>query len=200
MAKGFTELFVEGSDDAVRGFVAGFTIGAGIEGLVFVNKDHDIADDPLARHVAELVHLVENVTHVLVADQHRRALSRAIERGGAGIGLKLRGERRVAAARLATSWEVYTREDAARIRRLYEEDLPPGVKLEGYEPSEEIHDEKSHGKGMYAPSHAYVARADCGARGAPDALIPWCRLLREEPFIQRQKIALIYKEEPQKAS
>jgi len=191
MAATFSELYVEGDAATIRGFLAGYTIGAGLTAPVFLNVDHDIRDDGITRQIAEWAHLVETVSHVVTAAETREPLVAAIERAGPDLGIKVLGHKPVREAHLKFKWEVYSRDEAAKLRALLEDERPPAVRLEGYAPEEEI-DEDARGGAVYTPTHAYTARAKGRASGPPDALVPWADRLRRNDFVDSELIELTY--------
>ncbi len=145
MARRFNELYVQGSHDVVRGFVAGFRGGVGSEASLFVNSDHGVADDGIVRQIAEMAHLVHTITHLVIASDLRDGFVRALEEQGAALDLKLSGEFQIACARLAFEWKVFSPDEAMEVRRLFENERPRQIRLEGYDPEEIIRKEVADG-------------------------------------------------------
>ena len=190
MASEFTELYVEGDHDIVRGFVGGFLGGAQMDATLLVNSDHGVADDGVVRQMAEKAHLVDNITHVLVEEKLHQRLVTALAQQGADLGLTLCGEFAVTGARLSFEWEVYSLEEAMKARRPFENELPAQIKLENYAP-EEIIDAKAK-SGMYSPVHSLTVKAAGEAVGRPDILITWAVKLHQNQFINVDTIRLEY--------
>ncbi|MGD8396810.1 MAG: hypothetical protein PVF43_15180 [Candidatus Eiseniibacteriota bacterium] len=194
MAETFSEVYVEGETDIVRGFVAGFLSGAATAARVFVNVDHGVADDGIARQMAERVHLIETVTHLIVDDRLRPKFLEGIGQHGDRLGIHSRGTRGVRAARCSFDWEVYSPDEAMKVRRLFENERPAAVGLEGYAPEQIVHE--GEGKtGMYTPTHGFVVKATGHAEGPPDDLIDWVARLGEDGFIHVGRIELVYAED-----
>ncbi len=188
MASKFTELYVEGDHAVVRGFVGGYLGGTSKDATLLVNSDHGVADDGIVRQMAEKAHLVETITHLLVEETIRRGFVTALEQRGADLGLTLCGEFAVTEARLAFDWEVYSLEEAMKARRLFENELPNEIRLEGYAPEETIDEEAKDG--MYSPVHGFTVKAGGEAAGPPDILIAWAVHLHENQFINTDTIRL----------
>jgi len=193
MSTRFNELYIEGDPGTLRGFLAGFRCGCETRAPIFINVDHGVADDGFARQLAENIHLVETVTHVLVAGEVSEDLVSGIEQRGRAVGLRVHGRRAVRRASVAFHWEVYSPDEAARARRLFESDKPPSIELEDYHP-ERIVDDKARETGMYTAAHAFTEKARGTAYGPPDALIHWVEQLRQDDFIHVDTIRLVYEE------
>jgi hypothetical protein len=191
MARDFTELYVEGDHSVVRGFVAGFLGGSCVDAPVLVNSDHGIVDDGFARQMAERIHLVETVTHLIVAEGVRETFINALQQHGAKLGLKLCGEFAIARARVKFAWEVYAPNEAVKIRRLFENERPAAVELTGYDPVEIVNNNAGD-PGMYTPVHSFTVKASGTAQGPPDAIVGWVAMLEENDFIQLDRIELEY--------
>jgi hypothetical protein len=97
------------------------------------------------------------VCHVVVEAELASQLHEAM-RPWAELPMRLRERRRVRGAAFDFRFEVFGRDEAAAVRRIFEE-LPEGVRVSAeYAPEEKL-DPSASGTEMYAPAHAYACRA-----------------------------------------
>ena len=88
-------------------------------------------------------------------------------------------------------WKTYSREVAGELRGRFASP-PEGISLDGYEESEEVHEDEQGTTAGYAPVHPYKAVGSGVAHGAPGAVITWAADLRTQDFIEVRDIRLEY--------
>lgn len=187
----YYEVLLEGDVEVMRGFIVGYLTGAGVEEPFYVAKECGVEHDSLAREVAEWIHLASNRTHIVTAENVYVALTEGIANAGEALHLQLVSARRLRGAHFSFEWEVYTREEAERADGLVEQ-RPASIRVDEYEPEEEVHEDVKGETGMYAPTHAYTMRAFGHAHGKPGEIISWAEQLRDDPFIKLSRIELQY--------
>ena len=186
----WSEVVVHGHLAAVRAFAAGFAAGRGTAdaGLVF-GDDVGIAPASLGEKVRDLLSAGTHVVVLAPADV-ADAFVDALGRDGAVAGLKLERCRPLAAARFGFTLQAFTREQATAARRALLEQLPAGVKVDGFAQAEESHADGG-GVELYAPLHAYTYRASGLIAGAVPGVIEVRRRAAAVDGIDLGKLALV---------
>ena len=87
------------------------------------------------------------------------------------------------------SFRCYSREEAAEIRRLVEENLPDGLVLEGYE-HEEKEDPSARGVELYSPAHEYEFSGRGRYHGTVPAVFEMVHRLADQTFIHSGDVTL----------
>src|SRR5262249_48631431 len=147
-------ILIAGDERATRAFVSGFVGDRGIDPTqVLLAEDVGVHPESLGERLLQLV-TAGNHHLVLVVEAHVDALARALERAGAGAGLRMEERHRVVRARFAFAVEAFSREVAEHVRRALQP-LPVGVTFETRDEQEE---ERADVKGVevYAREHGYA--------------------------------------------
>jgi len=175
------ELWLEGTERAVRAFVAGFTAGRGVAGGPILGADHALDPESLGDRLKELFGTGSH--HVLLAPEPLAdALVAALEARGGEVGLRVERRRAVASASFPFRVEVFSRPLAQENRAALVESLPPRVAVEELAESEEEHPE-AHGPEPFAPLHEYVYRASGRITGVLPDVLEFRRSLTERDFV-----------------
>jgi hypothetical protein len=187
----YYEIVLDGDEEILRGFVAGYLAASGLSAEVFVAREFHVEHDSLAHQLAEWIGLVADRTHFIVPEQIHSRLEERVGQTASGLGIQLVEQRRICEARFGFGWKTYSREVADELRARFES-APDGVTLDDYAPSEEIHEDETGATGGYAPVHPYEAKASGVAHGAPGVVITWAAELRQNEFIEVDAIRLEY--------
>lgn len=187
----YYEIVLDGDVEVLKGFVAGYLAASGIDREVFVSREFNVEHDSLAHQLAEWIGLVEDRTHLIVPADAWERIRAGAERLGDRLQIRIHTARRLTEARFEFSWQTYNRDEADRLRALFAAP-PEGVRLEGHEPEEIVHEEEQGRTGMYAPTHPYTARGKGLARGEPGPVIEWAGRMRSDDFVTVETIRLEY--------
>ena len=174
MLHAYEEFVVTGTPDHARAFLASWAAGQGLGGgefderILFAKERHIRSES----HLESLVETLRpgRVTHLVVREDAAEPLGRALSSEGRVAGVELRSRRRVRSASFEFEYEIFSREEGALVRAVFEM-LPESVTLSGnYNPRETV-DEKAAGVELYAPAHEYTLAARGAASGQLEGLL-----------------------------
>jgi hypothetical protein len=182
------EIIVRGPEDALRGFIAGREASLGGTDAAIFGHDLDLEGSRFSQRVKDLF---AAGSHHLVFAPPRLAedLLAALKKGGEAAGLAVESLLEVTGARLPFAAEAFSREVAGTIREELLSGLPPGVRGEGVEESEEV-DPDARGPELYTPEHAYVYRANGAFTGPLEGVVEMQRRARHLPFVKVKPLEL----------
>ena len=176
------EFLIEGPEESVR------------EALSAIQDEGEkpIPGSDLALHACSLperiLDFLRTRTHqiVFVPDAQARELAREIEERP-----EIRLERlcEVVEVRFDFHAETYSREMADRIREAIHGQIPPGVRLEGFEESE-LSDPEAKGVELYTPVHAYTYKASGRFVGSPPGIFELHQRIREIDFVKEGELEI----------
>jgi len=150
------ELIVQGSENLLRAFVAGFRAGSGARDDVVFGADVAIEPESIGERLKAL--FVAGSHHAFFASEpFARRLAEAVAAQGGAVGLRVERERVIESAAFPFRIEVYSRELACEARMLLVEQLPEGVRVEDLSEKEETHPD-AVGPEPFAPLHAFIYR------------------------------------------
>jgi len=182
------EIVVVGSEDAARGFVAGFLGGRDLAEAVVFGHDVHVQPASLGERLRELVGVASR--HALLATEAVSApLAAALRRSGESAGLRIDTESVVAGAAFDFAAEAFSRDVAAQIESALREALPEDVRVDAYKEVETT-DRGSIGAELYSPSHAYTYRAKGSIAGALPGVLEMHRRAAESEFVKAEPITL----------
>ena len=183
----FVDLELHGSGDQVVGFVEGFRQGVGYVGpLWFVGREK-VDVQGFFEWIRETLH---RDTHVIMPKRLAVAMEAALL-DNQTIQVQLTSMREVASAELAFDYVCYSAELATGVRRVVEDDLPDGVRLEDYT-NEESRNESAKGVELYGPVHDYELRGRGRYVGGVEGVISMASRLSDQDFIHSGRIVLHY--------
>ncbi len=194
----YAELVIKGSLELVKGFLLGFREGRGDSFSYYFHHQEDIRRDTLGQYLRELVDR-DNFIHLCLESSMVEPFRQAVRNAHSELGLEVASERRIIQAAFGFSFTINGREDAARVRELFEQ-VPAGLRLEDYRTREEEHPEarQEHSIG-YAPLHEYVFEGRGRIAGDFAAVIALRRRLDRLPqggLVVTGDMALELEEEP----
>jgi hypothetical protein len=163
MTKDYRELVVAGSFALVKGFLLGFRCGSGREFSYFFHHKSGIRRDTLTELVKDVLEL-DNYVHLCLEEDVVESFKEAVAKAGPVVGIEVRKERRIKEARFDFSFRINNRRAADKIKETLN-NLPQGVKIEGYEPQELTHKNEEKATAGYAPIHAYDFKGSGVVRG-----------------------------------
>ena len=181
-------IVVDGPDETLRAFVAGFLAGQGADrtAVVYGSDARAGSMESIGERLRALLPGGRHEALLLADTRLAPALTSAFR---AADDLELRV---VEHARLAATWFTFTaetpsREAAGRIHALLTA-LAPGVTLVDEE-REEI-DPAAHGVDLYVPAHEYTFRARGRITGVLDGVVAIHRELRDTDFVTVEPVHL----------
>ena len=195
MEKAYTELVIAGPFALVKGFLMGFRYGSETEFGYFFHRKSGIRRDTLAELVKEALEM-DNYVHLCLENDVLKRFRKAVGKTRPAIGLEIKNERLIKEAHFDFSFNISNREAAKNVKQILE-NLPPGVKLEGYEPQEETHPEGESKIGGYAPLHPYTFKGSgriSGDFGAVMELFLKAKRMPESGLVLLSEIALSFGE------
>ena len=183
----FVEMELKGPADQALGFVAGFRAAQEEPGPVWVaGMEHVDVEGVL--HALRTKLKMER--HIIIGKEQAEAMAAAIEKSEI-LDLEVGLIREIARAELAFEAKCYSKKEADAIRKVLEDELPEGVRLEGYDPKETIR-EDAKGVELYGPVHDYIFEASGRYVGPVPGIIEMARRLDGQDFIHPDKVDLIY--------
>jgi hypothetical protein len=180
-------IIVDGPDETLRAFVAGFLAGQRADrASVVYGSDLPLVHGSIGERLRALLPGGRHEALLLADARLAPALTSAFR---AADDLELRVAEHV---RLAATWFTFTadtpsRDAAARIHALVTA-LAPGVMLVEEE-REEI-DPAAHGVDLYVPAHEYTFRARGRITGVLDGVVAIYRELRDTDFVTVEPVHL----------
>lgn len=157
----YTKLNVEGSSGAMRAFLAGWSSGRGMQRDDFHRRvlwpdDWDIKGEGALQGIVGAV-LPGGGFAVLLDDEIVDPVVDALEPWQKRLGLSVKSRQPIRAAHFEFEFEIFSRDEAGEVRRIFEV-LPDGVDVSpDYQPEEHT-DLGASGAEMYAPAHDYEFR------------------------------------------
>jgi len=185
---GYQALEIAGSKDELRGFVDGWAAGSRIppEDLarrILWAEEWDVR----LRDRGWLAFLRGRIQGLLVSDALTDAFLDALQSHGRGLELRFR--RRVESARFDFEFEIFGREEADEVRKLFAS-CAPDVKLEDYV-IEEKSDPSTAGIELLGGLHDYVFRGHGTALGPPGLILALHERTRRHERIRARDITLV---------
>ena len=182
------ELIIEGSEKALRAFIAGFCAGRGATAEGVFGADVELEPESIGERLKAL--FTAGSHHAFFAPaSFAMSLAAALAAEGAKVGLRLERQRVIESAAFPFRCEVYSRELARDMRRAFVEALPSGVRVEGLSEREETHPEAA-GPEPFAPLHAYIYRVSGRIVGAFEPVLRLWQHAHEREFSEIGSLTL----------
>ena len=156
MARKFSEIVIEGPFMLVKGFLLGFLSCKKPDGKYFFHRKANIRRETLKEFVKELFEL-ENYVHLCMENDLIEPFKQSLELYTKVTGYGIQSVKAIKGAHFSFAAELFEKDLAVNFRQIIE-NLPEGVKLINYRPSEEF-ERDAKGIESYAPLHEYVFRA-----------------------------------------
>ena len=180
-------MVVDGPDDALRAFVAGFLAGRAVaRGAVVYGSDLPLAHGSLSERLRARLPDGRHEA-LLLADARLAPVLASALRSADRLGLRVAAHMRLERAWFTFAAETPSRDAAARIHALITRPEPGVVLVD--EEREEI-DPSAHGVELYAPAHEYVFRARGRITGVLDGVVAIHRELRDTDFVTVEPVHL----------
>ncbi len=191
-AAAYYEVVIKGSPKAVRGLIAGLSLGHDLEHCCWYHQDEDIAPGDRSasmRRAAEKLHLlpVSEVRAVVEAPLAKvlRAATRRIAAEGIGVVVAVK---RIKQARAEVRYHTYAKRYDDEVQILLK-DLPRGVKLTDLERKVET-DPEAKGIESYTAVHDFESTGSGILAGRFDLVLDLRNRLDVHPLIECGEIDL----------
>ena len=182
------ELFFEGPESAIRAFVVGFTAGHGVHDAGVFGRDVELEPESFGERLKAL--FARGSHHVVfVPDELATPLTEAVSVHGAALGIRVDRRRIVQSASFEFRIEVFSRDEATRLRTLVIAGVPQDTRIENISEQEETHPE-ARGPEPFAPLHAYTYRGTGRVVGAFGAVVEHWRRTRGRDFTEISRISV----------
>lgn len=184
---GFEALEISGSEDFLRGFVAGWAAGLRIDAVeirrrVLWAREWDVR----LGDRGWLSFLQEPVQGLLVREDTVDPLLEALRTHGGGS--ELRFHRHVEAARFEFEFEIFGRKEALQVRSLFGS-MPQDVEVRDYETDEKV-DPEAQGIELHGALHPYVFSGKGTVVGKPGPVLALHERARQHERIRLRDITL----------
>ena len=183
----FVEMELKGPADQALGFVVGFRAAQKNPGPLWVAGLENVDVDGIVHALRTRLKMER---HIIVGKEDAEAMAAAIERSEI-LDLEVGFIKEISRAELAFEAKCYSKEVADAIGKVLEDDLPDGVRLEGYDKKETVR-EDAKGVELYGPVHDYICEASGRYVGPVPGIIEMARRLDGQDFIHPEKVELIH--------
>ncbi|NOZ80009.1 MAG: hypothetical protein GXP48_12690 [Acidobacteria bacterium] len=184
----FVELEITGPADQAAGFVEGFRVAHhGNVGVWYAGQEN-VELESLMDGIKSKLDLEQRI---ILPKQFGERIQRALE-DSKRLKIRVTSIREIERAELEFRYEVFSREEAASIRSMIEENLPENVELEDYTTHETV-DEDAKGVELYGPVHDYILKGSGRLNGDVPGIIEMAHRLTGHDFIKTGKIVLHYR-------
>jgi len=181
----YVELELNGPSERALGFVKGYRAAVGDARPLWCSATVRFELESLLDALRDRVHLG---SHFVLPRELAEGVVEAVK-ATAAVGLEPGTMVEVDYAELDFDYRCFSREAGATLRRVVEEDLPPGVRLEGYE-VEEKSDESARGIELYSPAHHYTLKGKGCYVGSVAGVFTLAERLRDQDFVHPGKVRL----------
>ncbi len=181
----YVEIEIHGPGDQAVGFVEGYRLACDDPGQVwFAGREHV----DLEGFFDTLRSKLHRDAHVICSRALADAMAVALDATDL-VELEVASIRQIEHAEMPFRYEVYSREEASAVRKVIEEQLPEGIRLEEYQPEERVLDD-ARGVELYGPVHDYTLSASGRYVGPVPGVLELARRLSDQTFIHPEKIHL----------
>lgn len=181
----YVEMELRGTAEAAVAFIEGVRVACGDSAPVWFASRERIEHDSLMDAIREKMRLE---AHVIMDREHAERIAAALDATDL-VPLHVEWMRDIDYAELSFDFRCFSRDDAHRLRRLLENDLPEGVRLEDYEVDEQV-DEGAKGVELYSPAHEYVCSGSGRYVGQVPGIFAMSARLDDQEFVHPGKVRL----------
>jgi hypothetical protein len=184
-AEVYVELELHGPADQAVGFIEGFRAAVDAPGPAWYSERENIDLESLYEALREKL---SRGCHVILPRPTAEAIAAALEESEI-VEVKVASMSDIDYAEMRFDYRCYSRSDGEAVRKVVTEDLPGGVRLEGFSAHEE-RDDSARGVELYSPAHDYTCWGDGRYVGPVDGIFALDRRLGDQDFIHPGKIRL----------
>lgn len=184
----FHEVVFRGKPKVVRAFLSGLVMGAGGEATLFYSFTDGIFHEGKVEKFAEFMHIRATDCHVIIDGVTSSLVKKLAKRIKAETGLEVVSHRRITAASVKFSYQVFAPRYDQEMSRVVRE-LPKGLKLEDFQ-HEVKTDPAAKGVEAYSPAHDFEANCSGKVSGRVDLVVAFRKKLDEFPLIKSEDVLL----------
>ena len=188
MRKKWYEIVMEGPFDLIKGFIIGFFEGRRIAGAIIFEREHHVKREERLEYLLRAIHVEEDRVHMIMGKRTFRILDQALNNRRHEIPMKIVSEREIIKAHFNFTYAAYAKRFGNELKALFN-DLPAGIRLEGYQP-EEIERQLKESTVGYAPLHKYEIRAKGRVSGPAHEVIDFYDRIEHNDWIEPEEIEL----------
>jgi hypothetical protein len=181
----YVELELKGSADQAIGFVEGLRLGTPEVEKVWYSSRESLESGGIVeafwRRIGKEVRVIMPQP---LAETVRDALAECDV-----LDLEAGDVEPIDYGELEFSFHVYSRDEAEQVRRVVEDELPDGVRLDDYDVDEKV-DENARGVELYSPTHHYECSGGGRYVGAVAGIFDLAHRLDGQSFIDPGKVRL----------
>jgi hypothetical protein len=181
----YVEIELRGTGDRAVGFVEGLRAARGDRRPVWYSRREHIGQESFVETLKERLGLT---SHVILAGDLARVVAATLA-GLPLLELEVVATSEVDGAELPFTYRCFSREVALGVRRLVEDALPDGVRLEGYRVEDTV-DEMAHGAVLYAPVHEYTVAGEGRYLGPVEGVLTVADRIAGHDFIHPGQVRL----------
>jgi hypothetical protein len=181
----FVELELHGSADQAVGFIEGFRAATEHSGPVWYSSRENIDLESLFETLREAIH---RDCHVILPREIAEGIAAAVNANEL-VELDFASMHEIDYAELAFDFRCFARDHGESVRKVLQDDLPEGVRLEGYSEHEDINGD-AQGVELYTPVHHYTISGRGRYVGRVEGIFELDRRLADQDFIHPKKIRL----------
>jgi len=186
--KTYYDLVIEGPQDMIKGFIAGFIKGSRLEGEAVIVPEENIEQRSGLEHILRIMRLKESQSHLVAEQGLFTAIMEAVSSEREKIALRVVSYAQIVSAFFDFTLKAFSRQTADDIRKMLA-DIPDGVEIEYSNWLEEIRPE-AKGPEAYAPEHEYELHASGRVKGNPAGIFELYERLESNELIELGLIRL----------
>jgi len=195
MSTAYHEMVIEGAKGRTYGFVEGYLVASEMTEPIFNAEKEGFDCESLRERLRELLHLSEEVIHLLVPEPMVAVVQAAVTAAGErDLEVTIHSTRPISGARFGFQLNIFSREHAAKIRSIFE-NPPPGARLSAETEFEEIVRPDAKGVEAYAPEHHYELKASGTVEGDLAGVVTLHRQCRQEELVTLESLTLDFPDE-----
>lgn len=163
--KTYYDLVLEGPEEVIKGFVAGFIKGSGLEGEAVIISEEHIGKRSGLEQILRAMRLKESESHLVVDQRLFTAIMDAVSTEKQKIPIKIISYTEIVSACFDFVMKAFSRQTADEIKKNLT-DIKDGVTVEYSKWHEEVRPDAKD-KEAYAPEHEYELHASGRVNGTP---------------------------------
>ncbi len=186
--KTYYDLVLEGPEEVIKGFVAGFIKGSGLEGEAVIISEEHIGKRSGLGQILRAMHLKESESHLVVEQRLFTAIMDAVNAEKQKIPVRIISYAEIVSACFEFALKAFSRPTADEIKKNLT-DVQDGVTVEYSKWQEEVRPDAKD-KEAYAPEHEYELHASGRVHGTPAHVFALYERLEAIELIELEPIQL----------
>ena len=180
-------LVIQGKEKVARGFVEGLMVGANAYGSIYFIDDLEVDSRHLLDWFKHLLSSKHEYISMIVEDHLLDLITKGVEDQAQDLNLSVVAAKKVTSASFEFSFECFSKEHGAAIKKLLEE-LPEDVVMLPDTQFKTLHHPDAQGLEMYSPIHEFEYSGKGTLQGKVKKVVEIYRKASEEPLIKLEKL------------